>query len=138
MFRAGMFGPRLATVPSVTGLSWSEAKQQLERIGFRAVLASGPSEGKSTIVEQDPISGSRIKLESTVRLRSTRVKARVPGVVGLDTLQAGDALRAAGFVIAPPIERAGPFEERGKVVAQIPEAGALEDEGTTVTVVIGI
>lgn len=137
-YRAGVFSPKMITVPSVAGMSWSEAQLTLERQGFRAVLSSGPSAGRNKVVEQDPLPGSRLKESSSVAVRTARLKITVPSVIGLDVARADSVLRAAGFQIHPPVERAGPPEEKGKVVAQIPEAGSAEDEGKALTLVIGI
>jgi beta-lactam-binding protein with PASTA domain len=57
--------------------------------------------------------------------------------VGLDAARADSLLRSLGFAAGTPIERAGPPGEKGKVVNQIPEAGTPEEEGATLTLIIG-
>jgi serine/threonine protein kinase len=138
LYRAGVFGPKMLFVPQVTGMTWGDAQMLLERTGFRAVLSSGPSAGRNKVVEQYPLAGSKIKASSTVSLRTTKLKLPVPSVIGRDAASADSLLRSIGFLTGTPIERAGPPEEKGKVVAQIPEAGSSEEEGATLTLVIGI
>jgi len=138
LYTAGVFGAKMVTVPSVTGLSWTDAQAQLGRVGFRAVLVSGPSSGRTRVVDQYPLAGSILKLSSAISLRTAKSKLPVPSVVGLEPARADSILRSVGFQTGTPIERAGPPEERGKVVAQIPIAGSAEEEGAILTLVIGI
>jgi beta-lactam-binding protein with PASTA domain len=138
LYRAGVFGPKMLFVPQVTGMTWSDAQMLHEPTGIRAVLSSGPSAGRNKVVEQYPLAGSKIKASSTVSLRTTKLKLPVPSVIGRDAASADSLLRSIGFLPGTPIERAGPPEEKGKVVAQIPEAGSSEEEGATLTLVIGI
>ena len=138
MYQAGLFSPRMAIVPGVMGLPWQEAKSRLEKTELRAILAGGPSAGKTRVVGQNPMAGAKTKPGTAVSLFTEKVMVQVPNLTGMSPEQATEALKSAGLNLGSSIQRAGPPEEQGIVVHQIPEAGSSLEDGSAVTVIVGI
>jgi serine/threonine-protein kinase len=82
--------------------------------------------------------GEKIKPGSTVNVYTEKVVVLVPSLIGMSADQAVAALKTAGLVMGSTIERPGPPEEQGKIVQQIPEAGTAADDGSSVSVIVGI
>lgn len=123
------------TVPDVTGLSVSEAKQKLEDAGLTAAYQE-----TDTVTAQVPAAGSIVNKNSEVLLYTDATAAvmnesgeadtkKVPDLTGMTRLEAHDALAALGFTI-----RIDPPNQSGTAIRQNPVAGTEVNPGTEVFV----
>ncbi len=123
----------IVTVPDVRGLSPAQARQRLQAAGLGMRSAGG---GNGAVTSQSPAAGSKAARGSEVVVRSTpgggagtRQQVRVPSVVGMSPPQARQALQAAGL-----LARISGDPRAGPAVGQFPQAGALVQPGSAVTV----
>src|SRR5829696_3379271 len=128
--------PRVA-VPSLVGMNLDEAKDKFGDDFDIQVADSVDSEKPvGTITDQDPSTGKAEKeSEISVTVVGKRV-ASVPGVVGSERAAAEQKLEDAGFEVEVD-EQNSSFQEEGKVIDQNPEAGALPEAGSSVTITVG-
>jgi stage V sporulation protein D (sporulation-specific penicillin-binding protein) len=123
------------TVPDVTGLSVSEAKQKLEDAGLAAAYQE-----TDTVTAQVPAAGSIVNKNSEVLLYTDATAAvmnetgedetkTVPDLTGKTRLEAHDALAACGLAI-----RIDPPNQSGTAIRQNPVAGTKVNPGTEVFV----
>lgn len=95
-------------VPDVHGLTVSQAKQVLEHAGLEPIYLD--AELDSTVSNQAPAANTRVVRGSTVMLYSTGYSffselnedvstVKVPNVIGLDRIDALDALKKAGLIM---------------------------------------
>jgi len=120
---AGQYFP----VPSVTGISASAARADLSNAGLVAV--TGPAEHSDSVPAGDviatsPAAGSRITHGGRVTLISSLgpIRITMPPVTGQPIAQADKALRAAGFILAPPSYQTSASIPAGVVISTIPVA----------------
>jgi eukaryotic-like serine/threonine-protein kinase len=142
-------GPSRVAVPSLEGLTQSEASAALARVGLRPNVVRVPaSEPRDTVVAQQPAAGVRRPKGSIVRInvskgqapatttsQSTRVT--VPDVVGRDEATARTTLHAAGLTVRTSTQRAPDPSQDGVVITQRPLAGQSVLRGSRVTIFVG-
>lgn len=112
-------------VPGVTGQPLDAAVAELQEKGFKADIASEPSdEQEGTVFEQDPAAGTELEDGSTVRVVVSEGPATVavPNAVGLTETEARDRMAEAGFKVNVA-EVFSDEQEEGRVIAQNPPAG---------------
>lgn len=135
---SGKTSGNLVTVPNLTGLTASEAEQQLAALG----LVGSSKEEYSDSIEagkvsaQDPVMNSQIEAGSTVNYVISKGK-RTSGVddyVGDSVSVARAGLQAAGFRVQVQ-EAEDSTVSAGTVVGQIPNSGNLEPGSTVVLIV---
>jgi serine/threonine-protein kinase len=129
------FTQRDTTVPTVEGLSVDRAVARLEDDNLRADIVTQPSDAQQgTVFDQDPASGAKVDVDSTVRLLVSGgpTSKAVPNAVGLPETQARDRLVAAGFKVQT--REVFSDKEAGTVLAQEPAAGEKAAEAETVTI----
>jgi beta-lactam-binding protein with PASTA domain len=127
-------------IPTVTGLSYARAAEQLRQEGFTPVRQDvDSSEPKGIVVDQDPPPGSLHPpgTEVTLSVSTGQSETTVPDVVGLDEESARANLENAGF--QPVVRYTGTDDpaEEGVVVSQTPGAGAEAEPGSRVTIYVG-
>ncbi|MEU2719919.1 Stk1 family PASTA domain-containing Ser/Thr kinase [Streptomyces smyrnaeus] len=129
-------------VPNVTGLSASEAEEQLGNSGLKA--AKGDSvycdEKKGTVCKTDPGVGESVEPDSTVSLimsKGPRDKAprSIPDVTGDVYADAKQKLNEAGFKVSKK-QQESEEQQAGTVLSQDPGAGEKAKKGSTVTLTV--
>ena len=134
-------GPAPIPVPDVVGRDQSDATQQLVAAGFRVSKTTEPSRtvAKDRVIRTQPGSGQPQPKDSTITIVvSTGTKQTpVPDVVGKNQSDAVSALDAAGFQtnVSQAVSTGANI---GKVISQTPAAGTIADDGSTVTITVGI
>jgi eukaryotic-like serine/threonine-protein kinase len=128
-------------VPSLQGLSRSEAEERLLRAGFRVVVVRRESlDPPGAVIGQSPDSGRRVRASSVVRLavaaRATPVA--VPAVTGMDFERAVEEVSARGLAISFEHRRARRAGDVGRVLAQSLPGGQRAPRGARVTLTVGV
>lgn len=135
---SGKTSGNLVTVPNLTGLTASEAEQQLAALG----LVGSSKEEYSDSIEagkvsaQDPVVNSQIEAGSTVNYVISKGK-RTSGVdnyLGDSVSVARAGLQASGFRVQVQ-EAEDSTVSAGTVIGQIPDSGNLEPGSTVVLIV---
>lgn len=138
-------GPAPVAIPDLTGMTPSDAEATLRASGLTMVVGDPVEVALDTglvglVAEQDPAAGGTLPAgsEVTVRLGKPR-QVVVPDLIGLTDAEASDAGAAAG-VIVEIVGTVGTTDSAlvGKVVSQDPAAGGAVDEGTGVSILIGV
>lgn len=134
-------GEETTTVPSVTGMSQSDAVAALSAAGLNAGTIS--SDYSSTVEEgmvisQDVSSGRTVAMGSSVNLVISLGKkvsyVTVPSVVGKSYSDASSTLSNYGLSVSQGTTDAAEGYAAGIVYSQYPEAGSSVEDGSTVTV----
>jgi serine/threonine-protein kinase len=127
-------------IPSVIGLSFDRAAEQLRQRGFTAVRADvDSSEPKGRVIGQDPGPGALHPpgTEVTLNVSTGRETATVPEVVGQDEESARASLENEGWTVTVRYTGTDDPAEDGIVISQTPAPGTEADPGSTVTLVVG-
>jgi len=130
--------PSEVKVPNVTGQDVGAAQQLLESKNLDVDLKPVPNaQPRDRVLEQDPISGSKVEEGSTVILTVSSGPAivAVPDVQGLSEKDATEALDAAGLVAVPDFGFSDTVPE-DRVIGTEPAAGTQLTTGAQVTVII--
>jgi serine/threonine-protein kinase len=122
------------TIPSVTGMTISDATARLEKSGLKLKQGSSrPSEGApaGTIIEQSPLGGAvdRPGTVVTVVTSAGQREVVVPETKGLSRRDAERALEEAGFSVGSVTQQSNDAA-RGTVLASDPAAGTKVPAGT--------
>lgn len=137
----GIYRSDVADVPDLEGLTISEAvaelkdaKLDLGNVDYSAEVPSGTLEG--TVIAQSPDAGEQVKQYSKVDLVvAGKAEVEVPDVVGLALAEATETLEQVGLKVkSREVEDAE--AEEGAVVEQAPEAGAVVEPGSSVTLLV--
>jgi eukaryotic-like serine/threonine-protein kinase len=127
-------------IPSVIGLSFDRAAEQLRQRGFTPVRADVDSpEPKGRVIGQDPGPGALHPpgTEVTLDVSTGRESATVPEVVGQDEESARASLENEGWVVTVRYTGTDDPAEDGIVISQNPAPGSEAEPGSTVTLVVG-
>jgi beta-lactam-binding protein with PASTA domain/tRNA A-37 threonylcarbamoyl transferase component Bud32 len=127
-------------IPSVIGLSFDRAAEQLRQRGFTPVRADvDSSEPKGRVIGQDPGPGALHPpgTEVTLDVSTGRESATVPEVVGQDEESARASLENEGWVVTVRYTGTDDPAEDGIVISQNPAPGSEAEPGSTVTLVVG-
>ena len=127
-------------IPSVIGLSFDRAAEQLRQAGFTAVREDvDSSEPKGRIIGQDPGPGTLHPpgTEVTLSVSTGQESATVPEVVGQDEESARASLENEGWQVTVRYTGTDDPAEDGIVISQNPAPGTEADPGSTVTLVVG-
>ncbi len=142
-------GPEMALVPDLVGSLEADARRSLRRLGFipdSEIRADAAPEG--TVIEQDwPVGSERpVGSRVTIFVSDGSLQAdpeppppeqdEIPSVVGLKEARAIGAF-SNDFDVTVEYEAVTDAADDGRVISQDPEAGALADRGSTVTIVVG-
>jgi eukaryotic-like serine/threonine-protein kinase len=131
--------PAKAIVPPVVGETFQTAQTQLENDGFEVGQTQATSTQKpGTVIRQNPLSGSKIKLGSTVALTvsSGPGTANVPAVQGDTLAQAKSSIQIAGLKVGKVVQQASTTVTKGQVIGTNPTAGANPTVGTAVQIIV--
>jgi eukaryotic-like serine/threonine-protein kinase len=132
--------PRDEEVPSVVGLLFDDAEQELIRKGFKPERGETRFHGtapRMTVLEQTPPPGSRelVGARVTLAVSGGQQMGTVPTVIGMTREQAEVVLETAGFSVGEIIEQASQ-QPRGEVVETRPAAGSQAPMPTPVALVL--
>ncbi len=129
------------SVPNITGLDEREAKLAIESAGLE--FKNGGTKDSDTIkqgefVESHPQMGERVEKGSTVTVyfSSGPSVITVPKLDGMTTSEAAKELAAKGLTLGNATTVDDPSQEKDRIVAQDPAAGASATKGTAVNVSI--
>ena len=126
-------------VPSLVGKTEEEAKSALNSIGlgYKAVKQSSSTIPEGKIISQGTTAGTKVAKNSTITLSisSGPESSLVPNVVGIDQVEAANALESAGFMVTVKKANSDTVEE-GKVISQTPTAQSNSAPGTTVIITV--
>ena len=133
-------GKAQVRVPTITGMKWEQAQDNITSIGLNPRVANVDSDQpEGTVVGIDG-EGTSVDKGSTVIVRvSNGQMIKAPSLIGLNVSQALDALRAAGWQgsnnsLHQQQVRTGALLDQGKIANQSPNGGALVRKDGTVTV----
>lgn len=123
------------TIPSVVGLSQSDAKTALLNKGAKNITIAykNSSEAEGTVLAVSPDEGEAFVSTDQITLTVAQ-PFKVPDVVGLSLSDAEQALQDAGLTYSVSYS-----DEKGNenvVLSTSPEAGAQVSEGSTVTLYV--
>jgi len=127
-------GPPQVTVPSVVGMSQSEAESLLQSKGLQADAHTVPNDQpEGTVVAQSPSADSLVDADTVVRINIATgpQPVGVPNEVGRSFSDASAELQSLGFAVR---RRNVPSSQPAEtVVAQSPAANSAQPKGSTVT-----
>ena len=133
-------GPREVAVPSVTGLLYDTAADQLQAAGFAVARRDVDSEvDRDLVVAQDPPGNTTAAPRSTVTLsvsRGPQLEA-VPDVTNLDAGTARTTLLAAGFRVFVIRQDTDDPTLADIVIEQEPLGNSEQEPGTRITLTVG-
>jgi eukaryotic-like serine/threonine-protein kinase len=132
--------PRDEDVPSVVGLLYDDAEQELVRKGFKPERGETRFHGtapRMTVLEQNPPAGSRelVGARVTLAVSGGQQMGTIPTVIGMTREQADVVLETAGFSVGEIIEQASQ-QPRGEVIETRPAAGSQAPMPTPVALVL--
>ena len=132
-------GPATAKVPTVGGLSRSDARSRLTDAGFKIEERREPSDSvpSGKAIRTSPPSGTtRDKGSTVILLLSSGVEqVQVPDVTGQQFDQANATLTGRGFKVVRN-DQVTDNEDPGTVLKQSPGANQSIDKGSTITLAV--
>lgn len=132
-------GPASATVPDVTGLTQSEAKEELESAGF--VIGSTSSEDsanvpKDRVTRTDPAAATSQPKGTSIILYISTGQTSVPDVTGKSSTEAQETLSKQGFSILLDKDSYSNSVAKGMVIKTDPVKGSIVKQGSMITVYV--
>jgi beta-lactam-binding protein with PASTA domain len=134
-------GEELVAVPDVTGLTETDARAELEKVGLRA---STRTEERSdveagTVVAQEPAVGTEVApgevVDIAVAIAAAPESSAIPSVVGLTFEDARKTLETAGFKVQSA-ETPSTTVAKDVVIAQMPASGTSLPPGASVALLV--
>lgn len=134
-------GEQLVRVPNIRGMSQDDAIAEIKAAGFIATTSTQESSEVSPgqVLSQDPPAGSQAPAGSIITLTIAVAKAptevTVPNLRGITRTDAESTLGRAGlraFIVEVPSADVA----EGVVIDQLPAAGSIAAEGSTVAVLV--
>jgi beta-lactam-binding protein with PASTA domain len=129
--------PAKLGVPSLKGLSESDARQNLQALGLVFLVSerkAAPGAAPGTVVDQTPPAGQQLEPRGSVTVALARELPKVPSVVGRTLVEATTILSQGGY----KLEQGEPVPDahvpKGSVVGQLPEADKPQDTDQPVVV----
>lgn len=134
-------------VPSLTGKTMDQAKQELKGTGLgikQVGTASSDTVEKGQIISQDPQDGKTVEKNTTIEVIISSGSAGnsenavdIPNVVGQSETDASAALTAKGFNVTKTTSYSSSVAE-GYVISQTPNGDTKGKEGDTITLEISL
>ncbi|MDL2343641.1 PASTA domain-containing protein [Deinococcus sp. MIMF12] len=133
--------PPVSEVAAVTGQPGQQAARTLTDAGFRVEYTLGDASGVDVgaVIRQDPAAGTNLPVGRLVTLTvNNPPSVPVPRLEDLSLTQARAALRDGALVPGRVIRADGTLTktQEGRVIAQIPEAGATIERGQPVSLIV--
>jgi serine/threonine-protein kinase len=131
-------GPAPIKAPNLVGKTLDEAQSIAGKLGFtisvteEAPIANIPPH---VIASQETPPGQKINAGSTIYVVVSKGGGlgQIPDVRGQDFVTAQDALKAAGFQVAPNYTVTASGPENGTVINEQPEGGTTAEKGSEIT-----
>jgi eukaryotic-like serine/threonine-protein kinase len=133
-------GPKIVTVPSMTGIQQEIAESRLRSLGLIPNVDSRNSdEPEGTVIDQDPVAGSKLRKHSEVTIVVSTGAGSVimPDVVGQSEDGAKATLQSRGLSVIVQDQLTNDQGEDGRVTDQAPDPGSRLRQGDRVTIVVG-
>ncbi|HYH29554.1 MAG TPA: Stk1 family PASTA domain-containing Ser/Thr kinase [Pseudonocardia sp.] len=133
----------IVPVPAVTGLSETDATNQLLAAGLRigtVTQEESSVDQRGDVIRTDPPVGSEVEERSTVNLvvGSGPASVRVPLLEGRTVEEATDILEEEGLTLGAQTTRETSDSSKvGKILESTPRAGESAEGGSAVAVVVG-
>jgi len=135
-------GPPQVAIPDVKGKNESQARNTLERAGFkvsRTIEVPSPDVAKGRAIGTDPGGTAAKNAALDLQISSGPDDVAVPSVKGQTEADATAAVKARGLdVEINPKSVPGGDPSVGRVVEQSPAGGSTVRSGTAVTLTIGV
>lgn len=129
-------GQRIATVPTITGMTRADAQAQLEKGGFEVgeVTEASSSSPRGTVIATRPAAGSQVSVPSTINILLSAGSAAVqmPDLMGRELTSARVVLNQLGVRNVNVVYDAAAPGAHGTIVAQSPVPSAPMAPGSTV------
>ena len=134
-------GPAPVAVPDVVGLDQVDATAKLVGAGFTVTktLESSSSVPAGRVIRTEPAAGQLQAKTSPVTMvvSSGPKQVTVPDVVGMSQSAATSTLENAGLKVTV-VQTVSTPANVGKVISQNPSGNTKVDDGTSVTITVGI
>jgi len=129
------------TVPAVTGMEESEAKDAIRAAGLvpNVTYVNSTVVPAGRVVGQNPLAGTTVSPGSTVTISVSRgpsPQGTVPNVVGMGETEAKETLFSAGFAYKVVYTPSSP-DKVGIVIYQFPAGGSSATAGSQVIITVG-
>lgn len=129
-------GPQQVTIPELQGLSFSEAKGNLEAKGLKVKKQFQDSDlPRNQVINSLPPAGDSVDVGSTVTLITSRGQVVVPNVVGQNIEDATKALEDLGLKVTTKDDPAAPVPD-GTVTVQSIAPNEKVPPGTTIELTV--
>lgn len=129
-----------AIVPNVVGMKQNEAKKAIEakKLKFVVVDKEKSSEPKGTVIKTLPKAGTRIKVNSEVRVSISggEDKLKVPNVVGIDYQTAKDIITNSGLKVGNVSYDYSDNVQSGYIISQDPKSDSNVNKDSQVDLVV--
>lgn len=130
-------------LPRVIGMDSAAALELLRERGLRPKVSGreySEEVPQDAIIFQRPASGSWVKKNSEVRLVVSQGSDAValPSLAGLPLSEAKALLQESGVILGRMAQVHSSERQKGEVIAQDPEAGALVHRGSPVAVLLSL
>lgn len=131
-------GPEMATVPTVTNMSLTDAQAKLKSAGFTNVKTVEQDNKDITanyVISTDPKGGSQVAIDSTITVYYSNGKGKqvtVPSVVGRSEADGRSTLEALGLKVT--VKEKSSSQSKGTIVEQ--SATGSVEEGSEVIIYI--
>lgn len=136
-------GQEASTVPSLFGLTESQAKEEITKDGYKVgtITRKNSDVPKGCVVDQTPSEGESLEKGKSIDLiistgSSESDTISVPGVEGRSESDARAALEGAGFGVNIQKKSTDDPNKQGIVDSQSPSSGGRAAKGSTVTIVV--
>jgi serine/threonine-protein kinase len=134
-------GTEKVVVPDVVGESSDEAERMLREAELESAVTEREDQSAEpgTVLEQDPVAGTRLAKGRTVELVVAKAPADVPvpGVIDATEEDATRTLEDAGFEVRVEEAAAETPEDDGLVLEQDPRPETPRPRGAAVTITVG-
>lgn len=131
-------GPEMATVPSVTNMSLSDAQAKLKSAGFtniKTVEQDNKDITANYVISTDPKGGTQVAVNTTITIYYSNGKGKqvtVPNVIGRSESDGRSALEALGLTVT--VQKRSSNETAGTIIDQ--SATGSVDEGSTIVLYV--
>ncbi len=134
-------GPSVFDVPDVSGMTYDDARAEIERLGLIAEQGAdvdSPTVEEGLVVRTQPRAGAQVSAGDTVTVFVSSGNVEVPDLVsgGLTVDGAAAALEDAGLARGDVFEQSSDTAPEGIVIGQGIEAGTVVAQGTTVDITV--
>ena len=129
-------GPEQVTIPDLQGLSFDEAKDNLEAKGLKVKKQMQDSDvPRNQVINTLPVEGDKVDVGSTVTIIVSKGQVTVPNVVGQTVEQATKALEDLGLKVTTTPDPNAQVPE-GTVTAQNIAPNEKVSPGTTIELTV--